>query len=210
MKTMDVVFCVDTTGSMLPAIVHIKEIISKFPHTLAQMAGTEIDFRVKFIFFKDYAVDSDAMMETEFFSFPEQELDAQAVLDPIFSTGGGDLPESGLEALYLAMSSDFKEPSYGGRQIIILMTDADAHDIGKLCFCPAYPTDMIGSNDELVSFWNEGKGHLDQRKKRLVIFAPDGTRYAELSRELDRCTFIPVDVSCGCKEIDLIDIFSRF
>jgi hypothetical protein len=47
---------------------------------------------------------------------------------------------------------------------------------------------------------------LRERNKRLVMFAPDGTKYKELKSKLNRSVFEPVNMAEGLGDIDFKDI----
>lgn len=60
---------------------------------------------------------------------PNEKMDLKEYLNEIYADGGGDDPESGLEALAMAMKSDFVQKGEKKRHIIILFTDAAAHPL---------------------------------------------------------------------------------
>lgn len=212
-RSVDVVFCIDGTGSMGPCINKVKDnakrlyadIVSKLTDE-----GTTIEsLRLKVITFRDYKDDGDnAMVESSFFEMPDDQSSFDAFLnDKVIATGGGDYPENGLEALYYAMMSDWVEGPKD-RQVIVMFTDNDALALHERASCPNYPVDVMPKDiTGLVDIWaginkQETGCKLGDRLKRLIIFAPDGTIYSKLNESLDRTTFEPVDMKTGLEDID--------
>ena len=212
-RNIDVVFCIDGTGSMGPCIESVKSNARRFHlEFVSEMTerGSEIDsMRIKVIVFRDYKDDGDgSMVESPFFELPADNSDFEKFLSEVSATGGGDGPENGLEALYYAMKSDFTTGSKD-RQVIVLFTDAEALDLRQRAGCPGYPADMVDENG-LIELWGcvtqDSSIKLRDRIKRLVMFAPNGTKYKELSSKLKRSMFEPVNMADGLGDIDFKDI----
>lgn len=212
-RNIDVVFCIDGTGSMAPCIEGVKNNARRFYSDFAAAMtdlGSEIDsMRVKTIVFRDYRDDGEeAMRESPFFELPADNAEFEKHLADISANGGGDGPENGLEALYYAMKSDF---TTGGkdRQVIVLFTDAEALALKQRAGEGNYPADMADEAG-LIEMWSclvQEKGFkLREKNKRLVLFAPDGTRYKELKSKLNRSIFEPVDMAHGLGDIDFKEI----
>lgn len=205
-RNIDLVFCIDGTGSMSGIIDNLKRHAKRFHVELTDAlveANTNItSLRIKVITFRDYADDPDAMTESRFFELPDDLADFEREIDAIDAHGGGDSPENGLEALYLAMKSDF----YTGdkdRQIIVLFTDADALELKARAGYPRYPEDMVDWA-ELCDIWGGARQtdlKLRSRLKRLILFAPRETKY-EKDFKWNRVTYVPVEPSEGLKELD--------
>ena len=212
-RNIDVVFCIDGTGSMSPCIESVKSNARRFRlefvKAISKM-GSEIDsMRVKIIVFRDYECDGNSAMQiSPFFELPTDEADFDKYMAGISASGGGDAPENGLEALYYAMKSDFAT-GMKDRQVIALFTDADALPLGKRKGCGEYPSDMV-DRDGLIEMWGCVKQDKDFKLrdicKRLVMFAPAGTEYEKLKPLLTRSVFEPVSMSSGLGEIDFKEI----
>ena len=220
-RNIDIVFCIDGTGSMSPCINVVKKNAVKFKKELSSemtYRGDEIDsVRIKVIVFRDYGNDADgAMIESIFYELPGDDQELTEFVNNITAYGGGDAPENGLESLYYAMKSDFTTGK-DDRQIIVLFTDATAHKIGKFQDAEGYPHDMVKDESELVELWsgvNQDKNFkLQQRLKRLVIFAPPVStseeerheeglvEYEDLAKRLNKVWFSPVAMDAGLREI---------
>lgn len=212
-RNIDVVFCIDGTGSMAPCIESVKSNARRFHLEFVSAmteAGSAIDsMRVKVIVFRDYKDDGDqAMVESPFFELPTDTADFDKFLADISANGGGDNNENGLEALYFAMKSDFTTGSKD-RQVIVLFTDADALDLRDRAKEPGYPADMV-DEDGFIKTWacmsQDSSFKLREPNKRLVMFAPDKSKYKTLKSKLNRSVFEPVSMSDGLGDIDFKDI----
>lgn len=212
-RNIDVVFCIDGTGSMSPCLANVKSNARRFHMEFVSAMtdlGSEIDsMRIKVIVFRDYECDGNqSMVESPFFELPTDNADFEKFLADVTATGGGDGPENGLEALYYAMKSDFTTGAKD-RQVIVLFTDAEALDLKKRAGCPGYPSDMVDEAG-LISTWScvaqDSSLKLRERNKRLVMFAPDGTKYQDLKKKLNRSLFEPVNMADGLGDIDFQDI----
>ena len=213
-RNIDMVFCIDGTGSMTPCISAVKNnarrFYREFVGAMTDM-GSKIDsMRIKVIVFRDYKYDEDeAMQESAFFELPADDADFERYMSGIVADGGGDAPENGLEALVCAMRSDFTTGAKD-RQVIVLFSDADALDLRERKGCGDYPSDMPDRNGmlEMWSCLKQDKEYkLRERCKRLVMFAPAGTVYEKkICRGFNRSVFVPVQMSRGLGEIDFKDV----
>lgn len=211
-RNIDIVFCIDSTGSMGGIIDDVKINAKRFQSDLSialTKANTEIEsLRVKVISFKDYKDDDDAMVVSSFFELPSDLRDFEETVNAIDACGGGDNPENGLEALYYAMKSDF----YTGekdRQIIVLFTDADALELRARVGCGKYPEDMVDMKglEEMWACVGQGSDcKLRERLKRLVVYAPKGTIYEEKIKNWNRVIYVPVNRDEGLKDIDFSNV----
>lgn len=109
---VDIVFAIDATESMQPLIDKVKSLTLSFREELEKglKENRRIikNLRIKVIVFRDYYVDDKyAMEESRFFILPEEKQEFYNFVSKIKAGGGGDEPESGLEALALALRSDF-------------------------------------------------------------------------------------------------------
>ena len=174
-RSYDIVFCMDATGSL--QVQFFADFIHEFSYTfyshLASIFEDSFYLRVKIIAFKDYKYDKDPMVESPFFVLSDDKSDQSNELfnfiDQIELRGGGDLPENSLEALALAIKSDWSKECAIKRYITVLFTDAPAKPLGQSYDNLDYPKDMPSSLEELHQLWND----FDKRSKRLFLIAPD-------------------------------------
>ena len=218
-RCIDIVFCIDGTGSMSDCIDNVKKHARNFYSMLVEKMtrlGSDIDeTRVKVIVFRDYGCDGENSMQiSDFFLLDHDTPDYEKFLSGVRAQGGGDGPENGLEALFYAMQSKF-ECGDDDRQVIVLFTDADALPLGARSDSAVYPKDMVDEAG-LEKMWigkdQERVGFLNQLTKRLVIFAPAGTRYEELAKKWNLTWYKAVAGDDGLSEIsfdDIIDLIGK-
>ncbi|MBL1242030.1 MAG: VWA domain-containing protein [OCS116 cluster bacterium] len=128
----EIVLIFDATGSMGRIISNVKRNAINFTDDILTSL-TDIDVKLdnidtKVISYKDYWVDSNPMFLSKFYHLPVEKSQFAAIINPIRASGGGDLPESGLEALKFAMDakSPSRKPDIKTNKIIVLWTDAEA------------------------------------------------------------------------------------
>lgn len=122
-RSADVMFVLDCTGSMQGEIDAIKSSIIEFANTI-ESDGVRV--RVGLIEFRDRLNGEEARVLTfegasPFTSKPA--LFCQA-LAPVHAHGGGDAPESSLDALMLALRQPFASET---NKVLVLITDAPPH-----------------------------------------------------------------------------------
>lgn len=178
--TVDLVFCIDATGSMNPVLNMVKENALSFYTDLMDALnakGKRVEsVRIKVIAFRDYLEDmDDAMLVTDFFSLPDDTEEFTDTVKGIRAFGGGDIPEDGLEALGYAIRSEWSTTGTKRRQIIVLWSDAPPHPIGFGKESEYYPEGMANDFRELTDWWeNEQNGYVNRRAKRLILYTPAG------------------------------------
>lgn len=212
-RNVDIVFCIDGTGSMKPCIESVKRNALRFYEDFARSMtdlGSEIDMmRVRVIVFRDYKSEgADAILQSPFFELPAEAELFERHLGTISACGGCGEDANGMEALYYAMRSDFVTGA-DDRQVIVLFSDTTALNIGRRKNCEGYPADMA-DRQGLIETWMCTQAHpskLRERCKRLVLFAPKDTRYEkEIFPQYNRSIFIPVAMRKGMDEIPFDNI----
>ena len=189
----DIVFLIDATGSMQPAIDDLKSNIKQFFRTLAagDANGSALvkDWRARVVGYRDVTHDGpDWWIDNPFVNDPA-EIEAQ--LDGIVATGGGDEPESLLDALYkLGKAGSTPKCSqeldpYKWRyrseaaRVVIVFSDASFHPVTALSEAPNLD-------------WQEIANLIMQEKIRLSVYAPQMPCYDDLS-QIDKCEYMPVE-----------------
>ena len=174
---VDMVMCIDATGSMDKIIDNVKEnaltLYQRFVEEMGKKSKSVAQLRIKIIAFRDFAVDSEPLVESDFFVLNE-DGGAEALyafMDTIVAAGGGDYPENSLEALAVAFKSDWVRTGSIRRHVVMMFTDAAAIPLGEKAGCPGYPEGMPADIAELRDWW-EGQ-EMEPRAKRLLLFAPD-------------------------------------
>lgn len=114
-KRVDLVFVIDTTGSMSDKIKGLLQTCQKFVERFARL---EMDSRIAIVAFGDLNVRNDKIVATSFTSNIHTTKNSLQKI-PRYS-GGTNYGESSLEALQKAMSLDFRA---GVVKVLILITD---------------------------------------------------------------------------------------
>lgn len=217
--TVDMVFCIDATGSMedysgsqTKIINMVKQnaisFYSDFSSIMAEKGKKVRQLRVRIVAFRDYIADGeDAMMVTDFFQLPQQAEDFEACVNSIHAEGGGDIPEDGLEALAYAIKSKWTSDGAKKRQVIVVWTDADAHDLGFGIGSAFYPHGMPNDLGELSDWWDD-PSLMKQNEKRLVLFAPDEGNWKYISDNWNLTWHIPSVAGNGLAEQNYSEILN--
>lgn len=217
--TVDMVFCIDGTGSMEDVTGSQTKIInmvkqnainfySDFNNTMAGKGKKVRQLRVRLVVFRDYIADGEyAMMVTDFFQLPQQAADFEACVNSIHADGGGDIPEDGLEALAYAIKSKWTDEGAKKRQVIVVWTDADAHALGFGSKSRFYPDGMPQELGELSDWWDDPE-LMRQNEKRLVLFAPDEGNWKYISDNWNLTWHIPSVAGNGLAERNYNEILN--
>lgn len=206
---VDLVFCIDVTGSMGPVLrkstVLARDLIGQIDAGLAEKNRKVDRLRVKVIAFGDYYCDDEPMAESRFFELPAEERAYHDYLDRLSAHGGGDAPESSLEALYKAFTSDWCTTGAKRRHIVVLFTDTSPHplDDPRRDGAKGYPQDMPRSLVELEDVWNDGQGRLGSTERRMAIFAPEDPTWTAMGSTWELVHHHPCVAGEGLGELDM-------
>ena len=182
---VDIVFVIDATGSMGNLINEVKaralSMHEDIINGLRDKKRKVTKMRIKVVVFRDIYVDPVPFEVSEFFTLPEESDEFRSFVENIRATGGGDEPENSIEALYMAMQSDFQmlEQGQKGRQIVVMLTDASAHrlDHPQRASHSRYPQGMPADLEGVHAMWED----MDFRAKRMVVFAPNVWPWTEIA-----------------------------
>ena len=206
---VDIVMCIDCTGSMGSLLDTVKKKALKFYpdlKTRCEEEGKDItNLRIRVIGFRDLGVDgNNAIEDTGFLSIPEDEEKFKRVINSFTPAGGGPEPESGLEALSMAINSDWTKGGDRRRHVIVVWTDASTHDLGETGKDnPLYPSPAPSSFDELTDWWeDEQGGKMNKSAKRLILFAPDAKSWSEIGNNWTNTIHHPAKAGDGLEELD--------
>lgn len=212
---VDIVLCIDATGSMFPVLDTVKSSALQFHDRLndvmAKKGKAISQLRLKVIAFRDFGDDaSNAVQQTGFLHLPEQGRDFEEFVRGIDASGGGDIPESGLEALALAVNSPWEQGLDRRRHVIVMFTDAPAHALGKHASVQGYPAGIPRSLDELFEQWGYARSQtavMEQSAKRLVLFAPDQAPWSDpIAEEWDLTLHFASKAGQGLEEFEMDEI----
>lgn len=206
---VDIVMCIDCTGSMGDLLDTVKANALKFYPDLkarCDAKGKEIsELRIRVIGFRDFYADgANAIQDSGFFSIPTQESEFKSFVNGLVPTGGGDEPENGLEALAMAINSDWTKGGDKRRHVVVIWSDASTHPVGlDKCKNEYYPQDMPKDFDDLYDWWHDAQGgKMDLNAERLIIFAPDANAWSEMGNAWERTIHHPAKAGMGLTEVD--------
>lgn len=190
---IDLVVCLDTTGSMCPIIDAVRDHIAS--HLIGEMKSQlsrcqmPLEWRARVIGYGD--LDADPFYTTAFTS-DDQEL-VKAIRN---TTRSGGSTEYTLDALYTAALSPWRNDAPAHR-IVVLFTDEPSH--------PSLHTSNGGGN--LQSVIDE----LAAQRVKLFLFAPEDSIYNELRKlpKSDITLFPEADVHTMLTKLDFRKIFEQ-
>ena len=196
---------------MSPVIDLVKEKVRKFPHDLkdeyAKKDKVVDTLRIRVIAFRDFEADADAMQASEFFTVePGSDLAKfETFVNGLSASGGGDEPESALEALSIALSSNWTHEGDRQRHVIIMFTDASAHKlesrVGEVS--EAFKDQVVASLDDLTDRWDGGQTvRLKKAARRLLIFAPDAYPWNIIGDAWGQTVWAPSQAGKGLEEVE--------
>jgi len=185
---VDIVMCIDATGSMAPIINEVKNnalsFYEKFVEGMEDADKAVDQLRIKVIVFRDYICDTEPMVESDFFILPEQSTAFKKFVTDIEASGGGDGPENALEAIALALKSNWTTGGSKRRHAILVFSDAPALPLGERKDCPNYPKNLPNSLAQLGAWWEGTDQTLcstyQPKAGRLVAFVPNAEPWTVL------------------------------
>jgi hypothetical protein len=204
---VDIVFCVDVTGSMTPILDQVKANALRFYSDVQSnltAKGKAIDeLRVRVVAFRDIVADGEAArQESAFFELPAEATGFSGFVNGLVAEGGGDAPESGLEALALAMTSPWTTRGDRRRQVIVVWTDQPAHSLDASALPPAFAGRVPADFSALTDLWEDPQGPLGSSSKRLILFAPDGPGWSDISGVWENVVHHPSQAGSGLSDVD--------
>jgi len=204
---VDIVFCVDVTGSMTPILDQVKANALRFysdvQSNLTAKGKTIDELRVRVVAFRDIVADGEAaLQESPFFELPADETGFSGFVNGLVAEGGGDAPESGLEAVALAMTSPWTTRGDRRRQVIVVWTDQPAHPLDASALPPALAGRVPADFSALTDMWEDPQGPLGSSSKRLILFAPDGPGWSDISSVWENVVHHPSRAGGGLSDVD--------
>ena len=185
---VDIVMCIDASGSMAPIIDEVKDIALSFYQKIVdtmEERGKDIEqLRIKVIAFRDYGCDEKPMEESKFFLLPEEDEEFKNFVNSIEAKGGGDGPENALEAIALALKSDWTTGGFRQRHVVLVFSDAPALTLGERSGAAAYPGGLPNDLATLSAWWEGTDQSLGSTFKpkagRLVAFVPNAYPWTDI------------------------------
>jgi hypothetical protein len=206
---VDIVLVIDATGSMSGIIERVKDRALSFYGDLDAMMKEKAKYvdhlQLRVVVFRDFYADApeEALQASPFFPLPEQADRFAAFVRGVSASGGGDEPETALEALAEAMASPWTTGVAKRRQVIVVWTDASAHKLEHLAGRKprGYPDTAPTDFNDLTDRW-EGQEVMDANSRRLIIYAPDAYPWNEIGSAWENTIHYPSKAGEGLAEVD--------
>jgi len=213
---VDIVFVIDVTGSMQPVIDNVKRSALSFHDDLRKVMAEKdksiSNLRVKVVAFRDFLDDeSDALEQSPFFTLPDERSGFDSFVHSLEAGGGGDMPESGLEGLGVAIRSDWERGMDRRRHLVVLFTDAPAHPLEHSASLASIPAGTPRSMNELFDAW-EGDGQsggMEHSAKRLLLYAPDMEPWNSISEDWQNTLHFPSQAGDGLDDYTFDEILNQ-
>jgi hypothetical protein len=204
---VDIVFCIDVTGSMTPIIDQVKANALRFyddvQSNLTEKGKNVDQLRVRVLAFRDFAADGGAaLQESPFYPLPEDRAGFSDFVSGLMAEGGGDAPESGLEAVALAISSPWATTGDRRRQVIVVWTDQPAQPLDPSVLPADLSARIPADFSALTDLWENEQGPMGSSSKRLILFAPDGPGWSDISGVWENVVHHPSQAGGGLSEVD--------
>jgi hypothetical protein len=166
--------------------------------------GKNVDeLRVRVVAFRDFAADGDAaLQESPFFRLPAEQSAFSDFVNGLLAEGGGDAPESGLEAVALAVNSQWTTRGDRRRQVVVVWTDAPALPLEPAAVPAELRTRVPADFSALTDLWEDTQGPLGASSKRLILFAPDGPGWSDISAVWENVVHHPSQAGAGLSDVD--------
>ena len=215
--TLILLFLIDCTGSMDPFLAHVKEFAKseadKFVESLGEK-GREVEkVQIGVVPYRDIYVEKEKWIEGsplfEITAGDDQRRAFELYVDGLRAIGGGDEPESPVEALSWAIDHyDFKWDTEKARVLFFMLSDASGHHIDDSRrysgdYYPAgIPEDMDGITAQLI----EKIGAENMRCVRFFPMAPNAYPWNEFGRHFPQTQFFPSAAGNGLDEVEMSSI----
>jgi hypothetical protein len=205
--SVDIVFCIDVTGSMDPILDAVKANALGFyddvQNNLVAKGKNVTQLRVRVVAFRDLYADGDAAIEeSPFYALPGDRGQFSEFVGGLVAEGGGDAPESGLEAVALAINSPWTRVGDRRRQVIVVWSDQPASPLDP-SLVPADLRSRIPADfSALTDAWEDEQGVMRSSSKRLILFAPDGPGWSDISAAWENVVHNPSTAGGGLSDVD--------
>ncbi|PZF15638.1 VWA domain-containing protein [Curtobacterium sp. MCPF17_011] len=204
---VDIVFCIDVTGSMDPILDAVKANALGFyddvQTNLTAKGKNVAELRVRVIAFRDLVADGAAAIEeSPFYGLPDDRARFSEFVGGLVAEGGGDAPESGLEAVALAIASPWTRNGDRRRQVIVVWSDQPAHPLDPAAVPADLRSRIPADFSALTDAWEDEQGVMGSSTKRLILFAPDGPGWSDISAEWENVVHNPSTAGGGLSDVD--------
>src|SRR5918993_1304877 len=204
---VDIVFCIDVTGSMTPILDAVKANALRFygdvQNNLVNKGKNVDELRVRVVACRDFVADGEAALEeSPFYTLPAERNGFSEFVNGLIPQGGGDAPESGLEAVSLAINSPWTTTGDRRRQVILVWTDQPAQPLNPSVVPADLASRVPADFSALTDAWEDEQGVMGTSSKRLILFAPDGPGWSDISSVWENVVHHPSQAGGGLSEVD--------
>ena len=204
---VDIVFCIDVTGSMTPILDAVKANALGFyddvQTNLTAKGKNVAQLRVRVVAFRDFVADGDAALEeSPFYTLPDERNAFSEFVNGLIAEGGGDAAESGLEAVALAVNSPWTTTGDRRRQVIVVWTDQPAHPLDPSVVPADLASRVPADFSAFTDVWEDEQGLMGSSSKRLILFAPDGPGWSDISAVWENVVHHPSQAGGGLSDVD--------
>ena len=168
---VDIVFCIDVTGGMTPIIDKVKDNALRFyddvQKNLTEKEKNVDQLRVRVLAFRDFKADgAAAFQESAFYTLPAERAGFSDFVNGLLAEGGGDAPESGLEAVALAVNSPWTSSGDRRRQVMVVWTDQPAQPLDPSVLPADLSSRVPAGFSALTDLWENEQGPMGSSSKR--------------------------------------------
>ena len=194
-RVLSIVLCFNKNESNADFVQHLMDslhnIVDNLVNSLSSDDSMVSDIRLKVVVFGDYKYDKKPIIESPFYFYYDQTELIKDFVRSIDVFEDGESKKNGFEALYYAMMSDWTIGKFD-RQLILFFTDRDALPLQERKGEKNYPSDMpdMAGLENTWACVNKNCS-LNDRTKRLVIYAPKDSIYGTLL--WNRMMFYPLE-----------------
>jgi hypothetical protein len=212
---IDMVLCIDCTGSMRGTLQAVKDAAldfqSMFQTRMRDKGKIITGMRVRVVAFRDIFADDPAFEVSDFFNLEFESEQFKDFLSELKAKGGGgDGPESALEAVSIALNSDWSTEADKLRHVVVMWTDALPHPLERGAeqhTQSPFRSSIAESLNQLTDWWNDRQNdRIRHEAKRFVIFAPEKGVWIDIAENWDQTVFLPSAAGKGLREFELDQI----
>lgn len=198
----DLVFCVDASAAMESELRRVTRMVMRLLDDLTEQSGNvghEVHcLRARLVIFRSCG--TEPIQENRFFTLPQEASEFARHLTSVQAAGGEPGASGGLAALACAIRSDWQYIEQEiNRQFIVLFTASAPQPLEYGNTRDGYPDSMPRDFEALTAMWN-GAGRekaMDQRSKRLYLFAPECPEWQRLASSWNNMMYVPCPAGRG-------------
>ncbi len=213
-----VIFILDRTGSMRrfiqPAKKRIITMCSDLRKVMQEKNYDISSLKAVVIDFGDLYFEKDWIHVSPVFELTDDPLAEEAFANYVNSIhahgGGGDGPESSLEALNVALNMvELEGFEDRNRYCYVVLSDAAGHELDdtRRRTCRWYPQDIAENMDDLNVRWLYPKWDIRPRDMRMLLFTPNCYPWNEMAQKMERVNWCESIAGNGLAELSMDTIY---